>query len=198
MEDEIDTEKWQTFIEVLRTISNKPELAPDMMKAKGLIAKIYKQARKDKRRTQKEISKSRDRSIKEKTGRCQLESFHSGQSKCIGYMGENGDGANVLSKVLNKPQRCYICKNHYSLVDDFYHLLCPECSTINHFWRERPVDFSGMIVLITGARIKIGYEVSLRLLRSGARVIGTSRFPKDAGLRYTDCLLYTSPSPRDS
>ena len=39
-------------------------------------------------------------------------------------------------------------------------------------------------VLITGGRIKIGYEATLILLRSGARVVMTSRFPVDAAKRF--------------
>ncbi|HEY0095870.1 MAG TPA: SDR family oxidoreductase, partial [Archangium sp.] len=43
---------------------------------------------------------------------------------------------------------------------------------------------SGQVALITGARVKIGYQASLMLLRSGAQVIATTRFPKDAARRY--------------
>jgi len=41
-----------------------------------------------------------------------------------------------------------------------------------------------LIALVTGARIKIGFEIALKLLRDGATVIATSRFFKDAYLRY--------------
>jgi NAD(P)-dependent dehydrogenase (short-subunit alcohol dehydrogenase family) len=46
------------------------------------------------------------------------------------------------------------------------------------------VDLSGKIALVTGARIRIGYGITLKLLRSGARVIATTRFPHDAAKRY--------------
>jgi hypothetical protein len=36
----------------------------------------------------------------------------------------------------------------------------------------------------TGARIKIGYKAALVLLRCGAIVIATTRFPKDAAQRF--------------
>lgn len=42
----------------------------------------------------------------------------------------------------------------------------------------------GLTALVTGARIKIGYEIALRLLREGVTVYATSRFPKDTLLRY--------------
>ena len=39
---------------------------------------------------------------------------------------------------------------------------------------------SPALALITGARIKIGYQAALMMLRAGARVIVTTRFPRDA------------------
>jgi NAD(P)-dependent dehydrogenase (short-subunit alcohol dehydrogenase family) len=44
---------------------------------------------------------------------------------------------------------------------------------------------SGQYALITGARVKIGYQASLKLLRAGAHVIVTTRFPIDAADRYS-------------
>jgi NAD(P)-dependent dehydrogenase (short-subunit alcohol dehydrogenase family) len=41
------------------------------------------------------------------------------------------------------------------------------------------------VALITGARLKIGYQSSLMMLRAGAHVIATTRFPVDAALRYS-------------
>ncbi|KAK0647775.1 hypothetical protein DIS24_g7444 [Lasiodiplodia hormozganensis] len=38
--------------------------------------------------------------------------------------------------------------------------------------------------LVTGARVNLGYHVALRLLRCGARVIATTRYPRDAVRRY--------------
>ena len=44
-------------------------------------------------------------------------------------------------------------------------------------------NLSGRTALITGARLKIGYQAALIMLQSGARVIVTTRFPVDAALR---------------
>lgn len=43
----------------------------------------------------------------------------------------------------------------------------------------------GRIALVTGGRVKIGYQCTLRLLRCGAEVICTSRFPQDAATRFS-------------
>ena len=50
--------------------------------------------------------------------------------------------------------------------------------------RLQKADLSGMTALVTGGRIKIGFEIAIKLLRDGARVFVTSRFSSDALMRY--------------
>jgi NAD(P)-dependent dehydrogenase (short-subunit alcohol dehydrogenase family) len=45
-------------------------------------------------------------------------------------------------------------------------------------------DLRDKIALVTGGRIKIGYYIVLILLRNGALTIVTSRFPKDAAMKF--------------
>ena len=40
------------------------------------------------------------------------------------------------------------------------------------------------MALLTGGRVKIGYQAAIKLLRAGAHVIVTTRFPRDAAARY--------------
>ena len=85
---------------------------------------------------------------------------------------------------------CYICKASYSDVHHFYDQLCPTCAEFNYAKRTETADLSGRVSLLTGGRVKIGYEAGLRLLRSGSHLIVTTRFPKDAAVRYSreaDC-----------
>lgn len=51
--------------------------------------------------------------------------------------------------------------------------------------RSQTADLTGKVALVTGGRIKIGYEACLILLRAGATVIVTTRFPRDAAARYS-------------
>ncbi len=87
-------------------------------------------------------------------------------------------------RVLEQPRRCYVCKAEYRKLHFFYDMLCVECADFNYAKRTQRADLNGKVALITGARVKIGYQASLMLLRSGARVIATTRFPKDAVQRY--------------
>jgi NAD(P)-dependent dehydrogenase (short-subunit alcohol dehydrogenase family) len=50
--------------------------------------------------------------------------------------------------------------------------------------RSRQVDLSGYSALVTGGRLKIGFETALKLLRCGAQVTVTTRFVEDAAARF--------------
>lgn len=80
--------------------------------------------------------------------------------------------------------RCYICKRRRAEAHATHPALCPSCGAFNAAKRLGRADLSGRVAVLTGGRIKIGYETSLKLLRDGARVIVTSRFPQDAARRY--------------
>ncbi len=83
-----------------------------------------------------------------------------------------------------EPQHCYVCKQKYSLVHHFYDQLCPECAEFNFLKRTETADLSGRVALLTGGRVKIGYQAGLKLLRAGAKLIVTTRFPRDSAARY--------------
>lgn len=86
---------------------------------------------------------------------------------------------------LIKARACYICKQPYTLVDAFYHQLCPDCAMLNHAKRDARTDLTGRRALLTGGRAKIGMYIALRLLRDGAHTTITTRFPRDAVRRFT-------------
>jgi len=79
---------------------------------------------------------------------------------------------------------CYVCKDRYSTVHHFYDRLCAACADENFAKRTELADLSGRVALLTGGRVKIGYQAGLKLLRSGARLIVTTRFPRDSAARY--------------
>jgi NAD(P)-dependent dehydrogenase (short-subunit alcohol dehydrogenase family) len=79
---------------------------------------------------------------------------------------------------------CYVCKQRYSQLHHFYDQLCDACATFNFAARSELADLRGRVALLTGGRVKIGYQAGLKLLRSGARLIVTTRFPQNAASRY--------------
>ncbi|HAV65108.1 MAG TPA: oxidoreductase [Verrucomicrobiales bacterium] len=83
-----------------------------------------------------------------------------------------------------EPQNCYICKQDYTRIHHFYDQLCPPCAELNFRKRTETADLTGRVALLTGGRVKIGYQAGIKLLRAGAHLIVTTRFPKDSAIRY--------------
>ncbi len=83
-------------------------------------------------------------------------------------------------------RHCYVCKKHHSDVHFFYDQMCVPCGDFNYFKRNELADLSGRVALLTGGRVKIGYQAGLKLLRCGAHLIVTTRFPKDSASRYSE------------
>jgi NAD(P)-dependent dehydrogenase (short-subunit alcohol dehydrogenase family) len=83
-----------------------------------------------------------------------------------------------------EPQHCYVCKQDYREIHPFYDQLCPACGDFNFAKRTETADLAGRVALLTGGRVKIGYQAGIKLLRAGASLIVTTRFPRDAAKRY--------------
>ncbi|HEX8910201.1 MAG TPA: SDR family oxidoreductase, partial [Anaeromyxobacteraceae bacterium] len=85
---------------------------------------------------------------------------------------------------LHAPRKCYVCKAPYRALHPFYDQLCPACGDDNYARRSATADLRGRVALVTGARVKIGYQAAILLLRAGCTVIACTRFPRDAAARY--------------
>ena len=83
-----------------------------------------------------------------------------------------------------EPQHCYVCKLKYTVVHHFYDQMCPPCAAFNFTKRTELADLRGRVALLTGGRVKIGYQAGIKLLRAGAHLIVTTRFPRDSAARY--------------
>eukprot|EP00605_Chrysophyceae_sp_TOSAG23-4_P002410 GSChrysophyteH1.ASY1.ANO1.2668.1 assembled CDS len=93
---------------------------------------------------------------------------------------ENADESLAISGPeieLTNPQSCYICRKPYLKLHFFYAQLCPDCAEYNFKKRDEVTNMVGKVCLVTGARAKIGFRCALKLLRCGATVIATTRFP---------------------
>src|SRR5690606_41967619 len=62
--------------------------------------------------------------------------------------------------------------------------MCMECAEFNCRERTETADLRGRVALLTGGRVKIGYQAGLKLLRAGCSLIVTTRFPRDSAQRY--------------
>jgi NAD(P)-dependent dehydrogenase (short-subunit alcohol dehydrogenase family) len=96
-----------------------------------------------------------------------------------------GEGPSAApDRTVQQRRTCYVCKASFYELHFFYDSMCARCAELNYQKREQTADLTGRCALITGARVKIGYQAGIMLLRAGARVIVTTRFPRDAAARY--------------
>jgi NAD(P)-dependent dehydrogenase (short-subunit alcohol dehydrogenase family) len=183
-----------TCIQVLRTIeadrSHLTRLSQDqrreLLTLAGLVAKPERhdlvRMAKAFRRAEREAAKEQDRkAIEQSALRVQRRSAVYSPLRLEPPKPEDLDERPQL----NKERDCYVCKQPFSKVHRYYDSMCEPCGEFNYAKRELSADLSGEYALVTGARVKIGFQASLRLLRAGAHVIVTTRFPVDAADRYS-------------
>jgi NAD(P)-dependent dehydrogenase (short-subunit alcohol dehydrogenase family) len=173
----ITPEERDACVRVLQRLADDPSLIQDDERVKALIAKIHRTGKKGERRSNGEQRRSEDRALRAETAMVRRD------LRRLPLAQTDADEGGALGS-LRRAARCYICKQDYAEVHFFYHALCPECAALNYAKRRQRTDLSGRIALLTGGRIKIGYQLTLRLLRDGARVIVTTRFPADAARRF--------------
>ncbi|MEO8705226.1 MAG: SDR family oxidoreductase [Kofleriaceae bacterium] len=97
--------------------------------------------------------------------------------------------ASAEPRTLRNQRHCYVCKQPFRRLHAFYHLLCETCSEQNFRARTASEDLSGRRAIVTGGRVKIGFEVVRSLLRAGAHVTVTTRFPRDAERRFAEACV---------
>ncbi len=107
------------------------------------------------------------------------------QILCANPESEQAAQRENIDETLESPRNCYVCKAEFTRLHQFYDAMCPKCAEFNYQKRFQTASLTGQVALITGSRLKIGYQATLMMLRAGARVVATTRFPKDSALRFS-------------
>lgn len=137
--------------------------------------------KKDAKKAAKRKIIERDKHARNGTGiRMAREALVFNAPKMIHLTGEKAEKEVDLAS----PRNCYVCKQVYNRLHHFYDTLCKECGDLNYAKRFQTADLTGQVALVTGSRLKIGYHITLMMLRAGATVIATTRFPVDSALRF--------------
>ena len=183
----------RTCVRVLRAIEADRSLLTRMSREErrelltlaGLVAKPERhdlvRMAKAFRRAEREAAKERDRKVIEGTGlRIQRQS----EVYTPLWLEPPKPEGNERPE-LQQERSCYVCKQPYLKTHRYYDSMCESCGDFNYAKREQTADLSGHYALVTGARVKIGFQSSLKLLRAGAHVIVTTRFPINAADRYS-------------
>jgi NAD(P)-dependent dehydrogenase (short-subunit alcohol dehydrogenase family) len=191
----LSPEEIQSCLETLRALAEKPEAWAvldeaqriELMKISGELSHpdrgTIRQRRRQTRKHERLAIAQRERKARAQTGirAARLATVFSAPQKLLSAPeGQEGNKPDLAS-----PRNCYICKAEFVKLHHFYDAMCPECAEFNYAKRFQRADLTGMTALITGARLKIGYQSALMMLQSGARVIVTTRFPVDAAVRFS-------------
>jgi NAD(P)-dependent dehydrogenase (short-subunit alcohol dehydrogenase family) len=177
----IDPDELAITVKVLRQLHDLPDGHQDIKTVKHAASHMYKALKQTRRLRKREAEAAADRAIIEATATGSAMRIDD-ETKGIPLV-SNAKGA--FAGELLKPRGCYICKQDFTLVDAFYHWLCPTCAAYSHTKRDQRTDLTGKRALLTGGRAKIGMYIALRLLRDGAHTTITTRFPKDAIRRFS-------------
>ncbi len=175
-------EKLSGRTQILALLSDTDRIR--LIKAAGKISrpdkKEIKKRNKDKKKVKRLAIVEKERRIRAATGiRKAREAAVFSAPRQISY-----EKTNAETPRLETPRDCYVCKSKFTRVHHFYDTMCPECAQFNYQKRFQTASLKNQVALITGSRLKIGYQATLMMLRAGATVIATTRFPKDSALRF--------------
>ena len=176
----IDPVELAIVVKVLGELRGLPKGHPDIETVKHATAKMYKAAKRDRKVRARAADVAHDRTVTEATATGSPIRIDD-ETRGIALV---STAVGAFAGELLNPRGCYICKSDYTLVDAFYHWLCPACAATSHARRDQRTNLTGKRALLTGGRAKIGMYIALRLLRDGAHTTITTRFPHDAMRRF--------------
>jgi NAD(P)-dependent dehydrogenase (short-subunit alcohol dehydrogenase family) len=190
-DESISQDAFETCLKVIQRICENPSLlvpfGPEdrtaLMKAANQISHpspeerrlIGRAARRQRRRERNK----RDRDLRKKVG------IRKARQSSIFHDPEQINMNDHVVKELEKSDACYVCKADFKQIHFFYDSMCQTCGNLNYDKRFQTAPLQGRTALVTGGRVKIGYQTALKMLRAGARTLVTTRFPNDAALRFS-------------
>ena len=176
----IDPAELALALRVIASAQDLPADHPDFLAVRRATSSMFKAVKLTRRRENREAVAAADRAVIAATATGAPDRI---DDETRGIPLATNVDAPVAGELI-KPRNCYICKQPYTLVDAFYHQLCPSCASFSHGKRNARTDLTGKRALLTGGRAKIGMHIALRLLRDGAHTTITTRFPRDAARRF--------------
>jgi NAD(P)-dependent dehydrogenase (short-subunit alcohol dehydrogenase family) len=190
MEKTTVTEETRKAVEILERLvsdgSNLEQLPKELREALMTAAgKLTRPNRTELRLRNKQIQRARqDRRIKsDKLARAGT-GIRTARLASVFQAPAQISGEGMSESTLSKPRNCYVCKAEFTKLHCFYDSMCGTCAEFNYKKRFQSARLDGQTAIITGSRLKIGYQAALMLLRAGAKVIATTRFPVDAAERF--------------
>ncbi len=176
----VNEDELEVALRVLAEASALDPADPAFVALRRASAGFFKEAKLERRRVRRRTVAANDRAVVELTATGSASRIDDETAGLPLTSTARGASAGRLLVA----RACYVCKQKYVDVDVFYHQLCPDCAAVGHAKRDARTDLSGRRALLTGGRAKIGMYIALRLLRDGADLTITTRFPHDAVRRF--------------
>jgi len=190
---EINAEEIAKCIAILEHLNNNTDQIFEipkkqrtaLIKASGQLSRPdrdeFSRRKKDAKKAAKRKQANKDRTARKETG------IRSARENVVFVAPKLLQTSELSAKKeleLETPRNCYVCKTLFTKLHHFYDTMCTECGDFNYAKRFQTCDLTGQVAIMTGSRLKIGYHISLMLLRAGATVVATTRFPADSAYRF--------------
>lgn len=156
----LDPDDVAAFLRVLNAVEDGADDDPQVMLVRRAVHQAHRSRKKQQKTERRQAVSAHDRRLVTEPA---------------------ADGAELM-----RPRDCYVCKSPYRRVPLAYPQMCERCATDSGARRHARCDLRGRRAIVTGGRIKIGFHTALKLLRDGAEVIVTTRFPRDAARRFAE------------
>src|SRR5690606_10964213 len=190
---EINAEEIAKCIAILEYLNNNTdqifeipkEQRTALIKASGQLSRPdpdeFSRRKKDGKKAEQRKQANKDRTARKETG------IRSARENIVFVAPKLLQTSELSAKKeleLETPRNCYVCKTLFTKLHHFYDTMCTECGDFNYAKRFQSADLTGQVAVMTGSRLKIGYHITLMLLRAGATVVATTRFPADSAYRF--------------
>lgn len=163
-------------IEVMRAVEQLSAGHPLRRAVEAAASHVHRGAKKHLRRARARARRAGDRAVREELANAREE--------VAGVRHLLPASTGPVARTLVASRSCYVCKEHFTELHPLYLELCPPCARFNTDKRVQRVPLEGRRALVTGGRVKVGFQLALKLLRDGAHVSVTSRYPRDTVRRY--------------
>ena len=125
----IDPDDLATTLRVLSMIHEIDDEHPDFIAVRRATAVMFKAVKRVRRKEIRDAIAEADKAVVARTA-----------TGAPDRIDDETRGNDLASSVVDapiageliKPRNCYICKQPYTLVDAFYHQLCPDCARFSH------------------------------------------------------------------
>lgn len=170
----MNDEQLATALALLEASRHLEPSSPAFLALERAAAHLHKSAKKKRRLARSRQTRAADQALRAESGLSQKR------------LGQTPDPVGAPPGTTRRQRLCYACKRAYVELHSYYPSLCRLCGDRSLAMRDAPLDLTGRRALLTGGRIKIGHATALRMLRAGAEVHVTTRFPRDAERRFAE------------